>query len=53
MNSFCELCSIFIKSKSKIKPCKSKVRKEVDKYRHIKVTIENLDIKNIDELFCA
>ena len=53
MDYYCEVCDIFIKPKSKYKLFKSITHKELDKCKHIKLTIENLDINDIDKTFYA
>ena len=51
MDYRCEVCNMFIKPKSKSKHFKSKNHKYLDKQKHIKITIDNPNIKNIDEIF--
>ena len=46
-----EVCNIFVKPKSKSKHFKSKNHINLDKHKHIKVTIDNPNINNIDEIF--
>ena len=51
MDYRCEVCNIFIKPKSKSKHFKSKNHINLDKHKHIKLTINNPNINNIDEKF--
>ena len=51
MDYYCDVCVIFIKPKSKYKHCKSNSHKEFDKCEHIKLTIENIDINDVDIAF--
>ena len=51
MDYFSEVCDVFIKPNSKFQPFKSKTHKELHKCKHIKLTIENPDINNIDRIF--
>ena len=51
MDYYCETCNIFIKPKSKSKHFKSINHKNLDKHRHIKLTIDNPSTDNIDEIF--
>ena len=53
MDYYCEVCNIFIKLKSKYKHFKSNTNKEFDKRKHIKLTIENPNINNINTIFYA
>ena len=53
MDCYCEICVIFINSKSKYKHFKSKFHNEFDKCKHIKITMENPDKNDIDEKFYA
>ena len=50
---YCEVCDIIIKPKSKYKHFESNTHKEFDKCEHIKLTIENPDMNDIDSAFCA
>ena len=47
----CEVFNIFVKPKSKSKHFRSKNHINIDKHKHIKVTIDNPNINNIDEIF--
>ena len=51
MDYHCEVCNVCIKRKSKTKHFKSINHKNLDKHEHIKLTIDNPNINNIDEIF--
>ena len=51
MDYRCEVCNIFVRPKSKSKHFKSKSHIHLDKQKHIKITIDNPNINNIDEKF--
>ena len=51
MSYNCEVCYRFVKPTSKYKHFISNIHKEFDKCKHIKITIENPDINNIDRAF--
>ena len=51
MSYYCYVCDKPIKNKSKIQHFKSNTHKEFDK--HIKLTTENPNINDIDEMFYA
>ena len=51
MDYYCEACDKFVEPKSKNKHFKSNVRKEFDKCKHLKLTIENFDINKVDRTF--
>ena len=51
MDYYCEICNIHIKPKSKSKHLKSNNHKKLNKHKHIKITIDNPNINNIDEIF--
>ena len=51
MDYYCEVCNIVIKPKSRSKHFKSINHKVLDKRRHIKLTINNDNIDNIDKIF--
>ena len=53
MDSYCDVCDKFVKPKSRYKHFKSNILKEFDKCTHMELTIENLDIHNVDEVFYA
>ena len=42
MDYHCEVCNLFVKSRNHI---------NLDKHKHIKLTIDNPNIDNIDEIF--
>ena len=48
------MCAIDLSNpKSKYKLFKSNKLKEFDKCKHMELTIDNLDINNVDEVFCV
>ena len=49
MDYHCEVCNIFVQPKNKSKHFKSRNHINLDKHKHIKVTINNPNLKNIDE----
>ena len=52
MDSFhCEICNVFIKPKNKSRYFKSNNHKNLAKHKHIKLTIDNPNLDNIDKLF--
>ena len=51
MDYYCELCDIFIKPKSKYIHLISKSHQEVNKCKHIILSLKDIDIKDIDEAF--
>ena len=51
MDYHCEVCNMFIKSKSKSKHFKSKNHKNLGKHSYIKLTDNNPNIDNIDKIF--
>ena len=51
MDYHCEVCNTFVKPKSKSKHFNSNNHIYLDKHKHIKVTIDNPNIINIDEIF--
>ena len=51
MDYYCEICNMVIKPKSKSKHFKSRNHIDLDKQKHIKITIDNPNINNIDERF--
>ena len=53
MDYHCKVCDKPVKIKNKHKRFKSKTHKEFDKCKHIKLTIENPLIKDIDRIFFA
>ena len=48
MDYYSKICYKFTKPKSKDKHIKSNNHKEIDKCKHIKLSIENPNIKNVD-----
>ena len=53
MTYYCDICNKIIKHKSKNKHFKSITHKELDKCKHIKITIKIPDIKKIDNIVYA
>ena len=53
MSYYCDFCDKTIKLKSKNKHFKSNIHKEFDKCKHIKLTIGNPNINDIDEIIYA
>ena len=47
----CDVCDETIKLKSKNKHFKSNIHKEFDKCKHVRLTIENPNINDMDRLF--
>ena len=47
----CQICDVFIKPESKSKHFKSNNHRNLDKHRHIKITIDNPNIDDIDKTF--
>ena len=47
----CEICDMVIKPKSKSRHFKSNNHKKLAKHKHIKLTIDNPNLDNIDKLF--
>ena len=47
----CEICDMFTKTKNKSKHFKSNRHKTLDKHKHIKLSIDNLDLNNIEKKF--
>ena len=52
MDYYCEVCDKNIKPKSEYKPFKSNIHKEFDKRKHVKLSLKDIDLKNVDEAFC-
>ena len=50
MNYFCETCLGDVKRKSKYSHLKSKSHKEYGKYKHLILSLRNVDIKDADEI---
>ena len=51
MDYHCEVCNVYIKPRSKSRHFKSINHKKLDKHSHIKLTIDNPNRDNIDEIF--
>ena len=51
MDYYCEVCEMFIQPKSKSRHFKTKNHKILDKHKHMKLTINNPNIDNIDKIF--
>ena len=51
MEYYCELCNMFITPKSKSRQFKTNNHKNSDKHKHIKLTLNNPNIDNIDKIF--
>ena len=50
MSYYCEICLRDIKKKSKYSHLKSKTHEEFEKYKHIILSLKNVDIKDVDEI---
>ena len=50
MRYYCETCLRDVKKKTKHSHLKSKSHKEFEKYKHIILSLKNVDIKNVDEI---
>ena len=50
MRYYCNICLIDIKKKSKYSHLKSKAHKEFEKYKHLILSLKNVDIKDVDEI---
>ena len=50
MSYYCDICLTDNKKKSKHSPLKSKTHKEFEKYKHIILSLKNVDIKDVDEI---
>ena len=51
MDYYCEVCNMFIKPKSKSRHSKSNNHQSLDMRKHIKLTINNPNIDDIDKIF--
>ena len=51
MDYYCENCDIFIKPKSKNEHFKSKTQEYFNKCKHRKISIGNLNINDMEEIF--
>ena len=50
MRYYCHICLRDIKNKSKHSHLKSKSHKKFEKYKHIILSLKNVDIKDVDEI---
>ena len=50
MRYYCNICLLDIKKKSKHSHLRSKNHKEFEKYKHIILSLKNVDIKDVDEI---
>ena len=50
MRYYCDVCLKGIKKKSKYSHLKSKTHKEFEKYKHIILSLKNVELKDVDEL---
>ena len=50
MRYYCNICLLDIKEKRKHSHLKSKSHKEFEKYKHIILSLKNVDIKDVDEI---
>ena len=53
MDYYCEVYDKYMKHKSENRHFKSTIHKEFDRCKHIKLTIENPNINNVDEVSYA
>ena len=53
MDFYCDVCDKNIIPQNKCRLFESNIHKEFDECKHMDLTIENLDINNVDELFYA
>ena len=51
MSYYCDVCDKIIKLKSRNKHFKSTNHKEFDRCKHVKLTIENPNINDLDRVF--
>ena len=51
MDYYSEVCDIFKKSKSKYNHFKSESHQELDKCKHIILSLKDIDINDVDEAF--
>ena len=51
MDYYCDVCDKHIKPKSKYKHFKSKSHEEIDECKHIKLSVKDTDINDVDEAF--
>ena len=52
MSYFCEICLKDIKKKCKISHLKYKAHKDFEKYKHIILSLNIVDIEDVDETLC-
>ena len=50
MNYYCDICLRDFKMKSKHSHLKSKAQKKFEKYKHIILSLKNVDLKDVDEI---
>ena len=50
MRHYCDICLRDIKTESKFSHLKSKSYKEFEKYKHIILSLKNVDVKDVDEI---
>ena len=50
MRYYCDICLREIKKKSEYSHLKSKSHTEFEKYKHIILSLKNIDIKDVDEI---
>ena len=53
MDYYCDMCDKYMKPKSKYNHFKTKIHREFDRCKHIKLTFENANINDIYEIFYA
>ena len=51
MRHYCEICLRNIRKKSKYSHLRSKSHNEFEKYKPIIISLKNVDIKDVDEIF--
>ena len=50
MRYYCDICPENVKQRNKISHLKPKSHKEFEKYKHIILSLKNVDIKDVDEI---
>ena len=50
MRYYCDICLTHVKKKSKNSHLKSISHNEFEKYKHIILSLKNVDIKDVDEI---
>ena len=50
MSCYCETCLRVMKTKIEYSHLKSKSHEEFEKHKHIKLSLKNVDIKDVDEI---